>query len=344
MNERAIRVLVVDDHESWRCYFSTTLRKQQRLQVIGEVSDGLEAVQKAGELQPELILLDIGLPTLNGIEAARRIREVSPVSKIIFVSENRSADILEEALSTGASGYLVKSDAASELVFAVKAVLEGKRFVSASLSGHGLTGPPDPQTGSRFRRYNFVTFTPPQNVGTTRHHEVEFYSDDGSFLDGFTGFIEAALRDGKAVIVLATESHRDGLLLTLQARGLDIGALIEEGRYIPLDAADTLSTFMINGSPDPVRFQEAARDLFVRAAKTVNRDLARVAACGECSPLLWAQGNMEAAIRLEHLWDEIAIAHKVDTLCGYSLSSFQGGVGSYAFEKICLAHSAVHSR
>jgi DNA-binding NarL/FixJ family response regulator len=138
VDESLIRVLVVDDYEPWRRYFSTTVGKQQGLQVIGEVSDGLEAVQRAEELQPDLILLDIGLPTLNCIEAARRIREVAPASKILFVSENRSPDIAEEALSTGAGGYVVKSDAASELMLAVQAVLEGRRFISASLAGHFL--------------------------------------------------------------------------------------------------------------------------------------------------------------------------------------------------------------
>ena len=128
-------MLVVDDYEPWRRFACTTLLKQPALQVIREVSDGLEAVQQAKELQPDLILLDIGLPTLNGIEAARRIREVSPASKILFVSENRSHDIAEEALSNGAGGYVVKSDAESELLPAIKAVLEGKRYVSARLSG-----------------------------------------------------------------------------------------------------------------------------------------------------------------------------------------------------------------
>jgi len=138
LDTASVRVIVVEDHEKWRHFFSTALQKQPELQVIGEVSDGLEAVQKAEELQPDLILLDIDLPTLNGIEAARQIRKVSPASRILFVSENRSADIAEEALSTGASGYVVKSDTGSELLPAVKAVLEGKRFISASLAGHFL--------------------------------------------------------------------------------------------------------------------------------------------------------------------------------------------------------------
>jgi DNA-binding NarL/FixJ family response regulator len=130
------RILVVDDFGPWRHFVSTTLGNHPELQVVGEASDGLEAVQKAEELQPDLILLDIGLPLLNGIEAARRIREVSSASKILFVSEDRSLDIAEGALSTGAGGYLVKSNAARELLPAIKAVLNGTRFISASLAGH----------------------------------------------------------------------------------------------------------------------------------------------------------------------------------------------------------------
>jgi DNA-binding NarL/FixJ family response regulator len=131
----SIRVLVVDDYEPWHLFVSKTLKKQSELEIIRYVRDGLAAVQQAEQLQPDLILLDIGLPTLNGIEAATRIREISPASKILFVSENRSVDIAEKALRTGAGGYVVKSDAAGDLLPAIKAVFEGKRFVSASLAG-----------------------------------------------------------------------------------------------------------------------------------------------------------------------------------------------------------------
>ena len=138
-----VRVLVVDDFEPWHDFVSKTLAKETELDIVGRVSDGLEAVQQAQELNPDLILMDVGLPSLNGIEAARQILNVAPTPKILFVSENRSVDVAETALSNGAGGYVVKSDAGSELLPAIKAVLEGKRFISASLAGDFLAIPPE---------------------------------------------------------------------------------------------------------------------------------------------------------------------------------------------------------
>ena len=129
---------MVEDSDVFRKFICSTLGKRADLEIIGEVSDGLEAVEKVEELRPDLIVLDIGLPSLNGIEAARRIRKLSPESKILFMSQESSADVVQEALGTGAHGYVVKSDAGSELLPAVKAVLEGKRFISASLASHFL--------------------------------------------------------------------------------------------------------------------------------------------------------------------------------------------------------------
>jgi DNA-binding NarL/FixJ family response regulator len=115
------------------------LRARRDWQVIAEAVDGLEAVQKAQDLRPDIILLDIALPNLNGIEAARRIRQLSPDSKIIFLSQNNDVDIVREALSTGAYGYVRKTDVRQELLPAVDAVLGGKQFVSSSVRDHEFT-------------------------------------------------------------------------------------------------------------------------------------------------------------------------------------------------------------
>jgi DNA-binding NarL/FixJ family response regulator len=122
----SVRVLVVEDYEPFRRFICSTLGKKPELQVIGVASDGLEAVQRAEELQPDLILLDIGLPILNGIEACRRIRTLSPNSKILFVSQESSPDVMQEAFNVGALGYVVKAHAGSELLGAVEAVREGR--------------------------------------------------------------------------------------------------------------------------------------------------------------------------------------------------------------------------
>lgn len=126
----SVRVLVVEDFEPFRRYVCSMMGDGSQLQVICEVSDGLEAVQKAQELQPDLILLDIGLPGLNGIGAARQIRKLAPQSKVLFVSQESSADVIEEALSSGALGYVVKAHAGNELLVAVEAAREGRQFVS----------------------------------------------------------------------------------------------------------------------------------------------------------------------------------------------------------------------
>jgi len=142
----ALRILVVDDFEPWRRFVSSTFQQQKDLQILFEVSDGLEAVYRGEDLRPDLILLDIGLPRLNGIKAAQRIREVSPNSKILFLSEENSPDIAEAALEAGGVGYLVKSDAGRELLAAMKAVSEGKRYMSARLVGQAFFAAPDGDT------------------------------------------------------------------------------------------------------------------------------------------------------------------------------------------------------
>ena len=339
METSSCRVLVVEDFEPFRRLICSMLRERPEFQIIEEVADGLEAVQKAEELQPDLIILDIGLPSLNGMDAARRICKLSPKSKILFMSQESSADVVQEALVLGALGYVVKAHAGRELPAAVEAVLQGRQFVSSGLSGHYFTPASDSKTLDHPKEP-----LPPLALGRTeitRSHEVEFYSDDAAFVVGFTRFIEAALESGNAVIVVATKSHREGLLHKLREKGVDIVAAVEQGRYVSLDVADILSTFMVNDLPDPARFLKIAGDLVVGAAKASSGDRHRVAVCGECAPTLWEQGKANAAVEVEHLCDEIAKSSNVDILCGYVLNSFQRDQERHIYERICAEHSAV---
>jgi DNA-binding NarL/FixJ family response regulator len=329
----SLRVLVVDDFEPFRQFVCATLKTMTELQVVGEASDGLDAVAKAQALQPDLILLDIGLPTLSGIEAARQIRKLSPESKILFLSQHAFVEVAQEALSLGALGYVVKADAGSELLAAVDAVRQGKQYLGSRLSTRRSAEATTIEASKR----------PLLQTGNTCNHAVQFHSDDESLVGGFTAFIETALKAGNAVIALMTASHLNSLFLRLQAQELDISTAISEGRYIPLDVADTLATFMVNDLPDPVRLRNMMGNLVAAAAKAAKGDRPRVVACGEAAPTLLAQGKPDAAIRLEHLWDEMAKACELDTLCGYVLTRVQREHESDIYDRICAEHLTVFS-
>ena len=130
-----IRILVVDDFEPYRRSICSMIRQRPDLTVLAEVQDGLEAVRQAGILQPDLVLLDVALPLLNGIEAARQILKVASTARIIFLTQESSAEVVHEALALGAWGYVIKAQAGTELLAAVDAVAQGNTFVSSGLDG-----------------------------------------------------------------------------------------------------------------------------------------------------------------------------------------------------------------
>jgi hypothetical protein len=231
--------------------------------------------------------------------------------------------VVQAALSTGALGYVRKTDARNKLLAAVDAVLQGEQFVSSSLKCCESTD-------------TSVEKTPDC-------HEVLFYSHDTVLLDSLTRFIATALKAGNAAIVLATKLHRDTLLQRLKAEGVDTDGALQQGTYISLDAADTLSTIMVNDMPDPVRFFGGIGGFIESAAKAAKSEQPRVAVFGEAVALLQAEGKADAAIRFEQLGNDLGKAHKVDILCAYPLSSFHGKEDKHVFESICAEHSAVYS-
>jgi CheY-like chemotaxis protein len=310
-------VLVVDDFASFRECVCSILQGTQ-FRAIGQAADGLEAVQKARTCQPDLILLDIGLPNISGLEVARRVRTVAPAAKILFVSVDSDADLVTEALSLGA-GYIHKARIESSLLSAMEAVLRGEQFVRTLLE-----------------------FT--KNRQGLRRHEVQFYSSDSVLLESFGRHLATALESGDAAIVLATKAHREGLVERLKGEGFDVDVAIRQGTYISMDAAETLSTIMMNGVPDRAGFLGGLTGLIASAVKAVKKKHPRIAICGECVGLLCALGNRNAAIRLEELGNALLKAHNVDIMCGYPLSSFPDGKDASAFQSICAEHTAVFSQ
>jgi DNA-binding NarL/FixJ family response regulator len=318
----ALSILVVEDSEPFRRLLCSALAQWGEYQVIGQASDGLEALQKAEELQPDLILLDIRLPKLNGLQAARQIRQLVPRARILFISLEFSFEFVAAALECGGVGFVDKLRAGRDLLHAIQAVRRGRYFVSGVVRG------------------GFGQATLDKRPV---RHEVQLCSDDAVLQESFTDSIAAILRADEAAILVATEPHRAGALQGLRAQGIDVSDAIKRGALVSLDVAETLSGVMLNEMRDPARLFDGARGLIEPAAKAAKRKQdPRVAICRECPPLLFAEGRMAEVLRLERLWDLIANTFIVDIFCGYALTRFKKHRN--ILQRISEEHSAAYSR
>jgi signal transduction histidine kinase len=172
-------------------------------------------------------------------------------------------------------------------------------------------------------------------------HVVQFYVEDAFLIDELSQFVGGALGGGGAAIVICTKSHEDGLTRRLKARGFDISKAVKTGRYVQLDADQTLSQFMVDGWPDPTRFAEVMGRVMSRAKSVAEGNPPHIAAFGEMVAVLWAQGMPEAAIQLEQLWNDLSRVHSFTLRCAYPITGFSQADHSGAFATICAQHSGI---
>jgi len=311
-----LRILVAEDFAPIREQICALLRKRPDFQVVGEVTEGLEAVQKTLELNPDLILLDIGLPGIRGLIAAERIRKLAPHVRVLFVSQESSPAVVREAFRVGGCGYVLKYSAFEDLIPAIEAVLGYRHFVSGSL------------------RY-------PDAAETHPRHVAQFYRDEAGHRQCYVRFIANAMKAGDATIMMAAQPHLEGVAQSLRAQGLDIDDAIQGGSHIALDAKELLASIMEGGVPDCDQFIERLNSLVVSASQAMKKSNRRVAIAGECCGLLCAEGNIDAAVQIEEKGNELIQANgNVDILCTYPMPLFKQGDST--FERVCSLHQAVH--
>jgi DNA-binding NarL/FixJ family response regulator len=308
-------VLVVEDHEPFRRVICELLQQRADVLIVGEAADGMEAVRQAEALRPDVVMLDIGLPVLSGMEAAGRIRAVVPDARLLFVTNEPSLEVVEQAFTRGAHGYVYKPRVQRDVLPVFDAIVRGGRFVSGGLEriarGDGLA---------------------------SHRHQLLFCSSEAVLVRAFSRFIAGVLQEGNVVVVLVTDAHERSLQRSLQNSHADFDLAIRRKRYVPVNIGQLLARVMVRGCPDPAQFVDATADLLSEASRRAGHGAA-VAACGECSATVWAQGHVEAAIRLEHLWDEIATGRQMDVLCAYPLTARDERVR--AVRNLCAEHTAV---
>jgi len=191
--------------------------------------------------------------------------------------------------------------------------------------------------------YGATSVAPPVSLGDIGHHAhaVQFYADDSFLLEALSRFIGTALGAGDAALVIATKAHRDGLEQRLKARGLETITAVGQGRYVVVDANETLAKFMRDGWPDADLFADTVGSVLAATKSAAQCEGARVAAFGEMVAVLWAEGKPNAAIRLEQLWNELAKEHSFSLLCAYPMSAFYREEHGAQLLQVCAEHSAV---
>ena len=314
-----VRVLIVEDYEQFRQYLSSTLQQEAEFQVVGEACDGLDAIQKAEVLKPDVVLLNVGLPKLNGFQVARRLRQIAPLAKILFVSQEFSFDMVQAGLREGAKGYIHKFRVQRDLLPAIRSILEGKYFVT------GVTRAGVGQQNKEVR------------------HEVQICSENAICLQRFTDFTAEALESGNAAVLIATEPHRADVLGGV--RNFDVNDAIRTGILVPLDAAELATKLVCNNEIHAGQFFDVVGSMVEAAADAAQRrsknKTPSVAVCRECPPDLVTRGKLAQMLQMEQLWNLVAHGFGLDLLCAYLPEHFVNHNDIY--ESICAEHSAIHS-
>jgi CheY-like chemotaxis protein len=305
---RPPRVVIADDHDTMRARIAALLASQ--FDLVAAVADGEQAVEVTASLTPDVIVLDVSMPVLGGIEAAARIRKLTRVPGIVFLTAHDEAEVAPIALALGAR-LVSKRRMMIELVPTVR------RALSVAPGGAGVAGDP----------------------ASDRYHAVCFHDDERVLAAAIASFIGKALTADEAALMVATPSHTAAAMARLARMGVDPSRCIERGELVVLDARETLSFLTAGGEmPSIRRFDDMVPPLMEALAARCGQQ--RVTVYGEMVDLLWADGREAAALSLEAYWNEVRTAIEVSVLCGYSTERIGDDA---AYEAICDCHRHLRS-
>ena len=301
-----VNILVAEDFPAFRELIQKELRRRPEFRVV-TVADGLVAVEQAAKLKPEVVLLDVGLPGLDGLAAARRIQSVAPESSILFVTQEAAPDVIEQAISLGSQGYVHKTRA-RYLVPVVEAILDRR----TRAMGDRTAGQPR---------------------GAADHaHRAQFCSDETTWLESAERHLSAALNAGNAAIAVATPARMQPLVKRMKASGIDVGRFSEQGTFVQLNASELAASVRSDGV---ARCSPALAQIVEAAAAAAPR--ARVAIYSELAPIIWAAGETELALELEQFGADL-VGISADIVCAYPMPPLQDAA---RFTTLCAHHGAV---
>ena len=310
-------ILIAEDYKPFRDFVFQELEHRRDVQVAC-VADGAAAVRAAAEMQPDLALLDIGLPALNGIAAARQIRAISPKSQIVFVSQEQAPDVVAAALGVGARGYIVKVRSQGYLRAMVDAVLD-----DASLD--------DEQRQAAVGG----------DAGAGRGHSVQFCADDAVLLNTVERIVFQTLERGEAAIAVLTRSHRAALDARLARRRTILAEAMTLGTLVMIDVDDLVATMGDYGEADWGRVFDDFAATVTAAGAATGHPQPRVAIVGEIAPVLLAAGHTDAAVRMERIGHDLVMSPALPATHLTCIYPSQPPPAAALLAGICATHSTV---
>ena len=306
------RVLIADDQP--RVLEMVVQRLNTDFEVVATASDGRQALDLSLRFDPDAVVLDVSMPELDGFQVLQELRRLGVRAKVVLLTLHHDDQFVAHAMRSGAEAYVLKTRLALDLASAIDHALAGRLFLP--------------------------NLTPLSTVPGTGHM-AQFHANNPIVLDEVSQFIGAILRSGELVVAAVTNETRLGVAQCLEARGMDLAAMTTEGRYVVMDAVESLSQFMRNGQPDAGCLADIVASLDRLRLSYTRGPQSRLTLFGEMAVPLFRDGNVEAVVEVERIWTKLTQSLPFLTICSYPIACFFNEASQKWFPNVCAEHVAV---
>jgi len=319
---QCLRILIVDDHEVVRRAVRSLLSARAEWSVCGEAEDGLEAIEKAKRLQPDIVLMDITMPRMDGVQATKAIRQEVPEAEVILISQNDPSVGGAQAADADARDFVSKIDLSRDLLSTIERVAGERKQKIGGRVNQDIQN--EPWCGLL-------------DAAAPRDHIVQLYQDEKFLSRAVCRFAVSAINHGEGVILVPTSAHWNALRPRLEAEGVDVKAAQSCGQLTVIDADQLLPNVMRNSMPDAPLFLGLAGETIARARG--GDRFTKVRWWGEMVNVLWERGDVAASMGLEDLFHKLAHDRDIAIFCSFLMDNFDGEVHARMLPRLGQNHS-----